>query len=205
MADRYVNGINVTALGQYAEEIQAKPEIRTFTFRARNRWGGGAYSASTIQDFAIGNREDTSRPAPFVIEAGEPFALLGENEGPNATEAALHALATCVGTTLIYHAAAHGVEIEELEVDIEGDLDIRGFVGVTDEVRRGYRQVRITFRVSADAPEEKIREVCTMGQRYSPVFDIVTNRVPVQTMVEINRSGARSDVTYQQDQRREAA
>jgi uncharacterized OsmC-like protein len=206
MADQFVNGINTTALGRYIGELKQEPGIGKYTFRARNRWAGGAHSASTIQDFEVGGKEDTSRPKPFVFDAGEPAVLLGENEGPNATEAALHALSTCVGTTLIYHAAAHGVTINALEVEIEGDLDIRGFIGITDEVRRGYNQVRITFKVSADAPEERIREVCQMGQRYSPVFDIVTNRTPVQASMEITGTGVRKDVTFHEEQqRREAA
>src|SRR5690606_27334095 len=119
---------------------------------------------------------------------------------------ALHALATCVGTTLVYHAAMKDIHLEELELTLEGDLDIRGFLGVTDEVRRGYQQIRIAIRISADAPEEEIRDLCRMGQRFSPVFDIVTNRVPVKaTVVAINGEDTSADVTFPQDERREAA
>ena len=91
----------------------------------------------------------------------------------------LHALAGCSTTSLVYHAAARGIRIEEVETRLEGDLDLHGFLGLSEEIRNGYEAVRVSFRVKADCPDEMLAELVSMGQKYSPVFDIVTNPVPV--------------------------
>ncbi len=183
---RMVNGVDLGRLIAVRHAIEGDPNRARLQFRARTRWAGnGAHCYTTIQDFLVAGEEDTSRPKPFVLNAGEPDVLLGENEGPNATEAALHALASCLNTTFIYHAAAHGVRVEELEIDIEGNLDLRGFLGMAEEVRNGYEDIQVTFKVKADAPEEKVKELCELAQKRAPVFDIVTHAVPVSARVEV--------------------
>ena len=102
----------------------------------------------------------------------------------NPTEFLLHALAGCLTTSLVYHAAAQGIEIEEVESQFEGDLDLRGFLGLSDRVRNGYENIRVTFKITADAPEEKLQELCQLAQKRSPVFDIVSNPVPISVRLE---------------------
>lgn len=206
MADsKMINGIDTGHLGQIIHTVREEPATGKCLFRARHRWGGGDFFVSTIQDFQIGGTEYTARPEPFVIEGGEPEALAGYNSGPNATEAALHALATCLSTTLIYHAAAHGIKIDELQLEIEGDLDLRGFLAISDDVRRGFQNIRVNFTITADHPAEKIREVCEMAQKYSPVFDIVTNRVPVSATYQMKGTDQKTDVSFHKGDQREAA
>jgi uncharacterized OsmC-like protein len=130
------------------------------------------------------HQEDTSRTKPFILDADEPDVLLGEDHGANPVKYVLHALAACVTTALVYHAAAHGIRIDEVEPRLEGDLDLRGFLGISDEVRNGYENIRMTFRVKADVPDDQLEELCQMGPRFSPVFDIITNRVPVSVRLE---------------------
>ena len=94
----------------------------------------------------------------------------------------LHALAACLTTSLVYHAAAQGIQIDEVESRLEGDLDLHGFLGLKDDVRKGYQDIRVSFRIKADATEEQLRELCRM----SPVLDIVSNPVPVSIDLQVS-------------------
>ena len=193
-----LNGVDLTRLADTKHVVEQDPEAGKFRFRARNRWAGGGHCFTTIQDFGVADREDTSRSRAFVLDAGEPDVLLGEDEAPNATEAALYALASCLNTTFIYHAAARGVKIDELHIDLEGMLDLRGFLGISEDVRNGYQGIQVTFRVKADVSDDKVKELCELAQRRSPVFDIVTNKVPVSARVEIMGTGVEADVPLKQ-------
>jgi uncharacterized OsmC-like protein len=96
----------------------------------------------------------------------------------------LHALAACVTTAMVYHAAARGIAIEEVESSIDGDIDLRGFRGIDPKVRNGFQKIRMNFRIKADVPDEQLQELCTIGQQYSPVFDSITHGVPVKIAAE---------------------
>jgi uncharacterized OsmC-like protein len=139
----------------------------------------GAHNRSVIQNFYGAGREDTSRAMPFVLDAGEPAILLGTDTGPNPAEFVLHALAACLTTSLVYVAAARGVRLTEVESTLVGDIDVQGALGLNDEYRNGYEQIRVSSRVKGDAPPEKIQEVIQCAQERSAVFDIVTHAVPV--------------------------
>ena len=97
----------------------------------------------------------------------------------NPVEYLLAALAGCITTGLVYHAAARGIELQEVESTYEGNVDLRGFLGMTDEVRNGYEAINVTFRIKSDAPREQLEELVKIAQQRSPVFDCVTNPVPV--------------------------
>jgi uncharacterized OsmC-like protein len=161
------------------DHIKEQPELARFQFRAHNEWQDGGRSRTTIQSFYGAGQEDTSREEPFVLEGDEPPVLLGQNSAPNAVEAVLHALASCIAVGYVYNAAAQGIQIEKLEADLEGELDLHAFLGLSDEVRPGYENITVTYRVKADAPREKLEELCDYVQRTSPVLDIVRNPVPV--------------------------
>jgi len=173
------NGINVDQLVQTIEAIQGQPEIAKFQFRARTSWEGGGRSRTEIQGFHGALQEDTSREQPFVLIGDEPPVLLGKNAGPNAVEAVLHALASCLTVGFIYNAAARGIEVRSLDFELEGDLDLHAFLGLSKTVRPGYNGIRIRYRVDADAPREQLEELCDYVQSTSPVLDIVRNPVPV--------------------------
>jgi uncharacterized OsmC-like protein len=174
-----VNGVNVDQLVGTVNAIKQDPSLARFTFRASTEWAGGGHSRTTIQSFYGAGSEDASRARPFVMEGDEPPVLLGQNAGPNAVEAVLHALASCLAVGFVYNAAALGIPIEALSFDLEGDLDLRAFLGLTDSVRPGYEGIRLTYRVKADAPRAKLEELCNYVQRTSPVLDIIRNPVPV--------------------------
>lgn len=176
---RIRNGINVDTLFGTLDAIKAQPELATFQFRATNRWLGGAHNRSTIREFFGAGQVDQTRASAFELDAGEPPILLGVNEGPNPAEYLLHALAACLTTSLVYVAAARGVRLDAVESTLEGDMDVRGALGISDEVPNRYQNIRVTFRIKSDAPAEKLAEVVARAQARSAVFDSVSNPVPV--------------------------
>jgi uncharacterized OsmC-like protein len=179
-ATAIVNGVNTEALKQTVEAVKADSKIAKFEFRLSNQWINGGHNRSKIQGFYGAGQEDSTRTKPFVVEADEPPVLLGEDHGANPVEFVLHALASCLTTSMVYHAAARGIQIEELESKLEGDIDLRGFLGLSPDIRKGYQNIRVTMRAKSNATPEQLRELCEM----SPVFDIVRNPVPVTVNVE---------------------
>lgn len=161
------------------QAIEQKSSLATFQFRADNRWIGGGHNRSTIQNFYGAGQYDSIRTKPFVLEADEPPVLLGKDQGANPVEYVLHALAACLTTSLIYHAAARGIRIESVESKLEGDLDLRGFLGLSDKIRRSYYQIRAHLNVKSDASAEKLKELT----KFSPVHDIVSNPMPVSITI----------------------
>lgn len=178
-AKQQINGVDVDQLVETVEAIEDDPSLANFRFRARTEWVDGALSRTQIQDFYGAGQEDTSRSEPLVLEGDEPPVLLGTNQAPNAVEAVLHALASCLSVGFIYNAAAQGIEVESLNLELEGELDLRAFLGLSDEVRPGYEGITVNYRVEADASPEKLDELCDYTQRTSPALDVISNPVPV--------------------------
>ena len=174
------NGVNVTALGDVVEAVKGQPEIAQFQFRAKNRWLGGGHNRSEIKEFYGACQEDSTRTEPFVLDNAEPPVLLGQDQGANPVEYVLHALAGCMTTTMVYHAAARGIAIRSVETELEGDLDLHGFLRLDENVRNGYQNIRVNFKVDSDASAEQLADLA----RISPVFDIVSNPVAVSVNLE---------------------
>jgi uncharacterized OsmC-like protein len=183
ITDQIRNGVDTAQMFGTLDAIKADPSLGRFQFRVANAWHGGAHNRSTIQRFYGAGQEDTSRERPFTIDAGEPAVLLGHDEGPNPVEALLHALAGCLTTSIVYVAAARGVRLTRVESRLEGDMDVRGALGLSGEVRNGFERIRVTFAVEGDAPEEKLREVVARAQARSAVYDMIAHGVP--TSVEL--------------------
>jgi uncharacterized OsmC-like protein len=177
---RIVNGVDVTALSDTMDAIKGNTEIAKFNFRATNKWLGGDKNRTTIKDFSGALGEHRTGIQAFIIDNGEPDVLLGHDEAPNPVEWLLHALVGCVTTTTVYHAAAQGIAIEAIDSQVEGDLDLRGFLGLSPDVRKGYSTVRIRMRVKTKAEPATIKALAGM----SPVFDVVARALPVFVQVE---------------------
>jgi uncharacterized OsmC-like protein len=180
-----VNGVDLDRLVETFEHISADPTLARFQFRAHNEWIDGGHSRSTIKEFYGAGQEDTSRTEPFVVDADEPPVLLGGNQAPNTAEYVLHALAACLSGTLVYHAAARGIVLDDLECSIEGDVDLHGFLGLDETVRPGYQQIRVAFKASGDFDDDELAELASLT-RFSPVRDIVSNPVPVA--IDVSRA-----------------
>lgn len=178
-----VNGVKVDNLFTTIDAIKATPTIAKFKFRIQNKWEGAAHNRSNVNGF-YGAGQEFSRQKPFVLRADEPVVLLGEDSAPNPVEYLLHALAACVTTGMVYHAAARGIQIEEVESSFEGDIDLHGFLGLDPKVRNGYQGIRVNFKLKANVPDEQLQEIVKLGTGRSPVFDSLTNGVPVSVTAE---------------------
>jgi len=183
VTDTIRNGVNTEQLFATLDLIKDQPELAQFQFRVSNRWIEGSHNRSTIKGFYAAGGEDTSRNEEFVIDAGEPAILLGTDTGANPAEHLLHALAGCLTTSIVYVAAARKVQLTCIESTLTGDMDVRGALGVDDEPRNGFQRIGVSFRVTGNAPAEKIREVVERAQKRSAVYDMVTNGVPVAVQV----------------------
>lgn len=175
-----INGVDVTALGATLAAVGNQPELAQFQFRNSNRWMGGSLNRSTIKGFYGAGQEDDTRTSAYEFDADEPPVLLGGDKGANPVEYLLHALAGCMTTTMVYHAASRGIVIEELQSSLEGDIDIRGFTGLSDDVPKGYREIRVDFLAKTAADPETLKALAQM----SPVFNSVAGSVPVTINVE---------------------
>jgi len=178
-----INGVDVDKLFETINAVKNAPVIATFKFRANNQWIKGGHNRTTIKNF-YGTEKDHVHDKPFELDADEPPLLLGEDNGPNPVEYALTALAACVTTSIVYHAAAKGIKINAMESRLEGDIDLRGFLGISKDVPKGYKEIRMFFKIDADAPAEKLQEIVQLGPTYSPVFDTITRAVPVSVKLE---------------------
>src|SRR5918994_6586991 len=167
--EQIVNGVNVSKLFETVGVIKEKPEIAKFNFKAKGKWINGGHNRTTINEF-YGACQTFKRSQPFVFEKDEPPVLLGQDHGANPVEYVFAALDGCLTTSLIYHAAAQGVKIDEVESTLSGDLDLQGFLGMSKKVRNGYEKIRVNFKIKSDAPSEKIKELVDLAQKRSPIF-----------------------------------
>lgn len=175
-----VNGVDTGALKKTVEAICDNPEIAQFQFRARNCLVEGGLNRSEVGAFHGALREHRCGVEPFVLHNDEPPVLLSADRAPNPVEYLLQALLACMTTTTTYKAAAHGIEIDSIRSEIEGDLDLRGMLGLDPEVRPGFQEIRATLRIKTrNGAGEEIREF----YKGSPVYDTVSQPVNVKVQV----------------------
>ena len=173
------NGVDTATLFATLDAIKAQPEIAALPVP-------GAEQVDRRRTQPQHHQGLSTRPAPrtppapqaFELNAGEPAILLGTDTGPNPAEYLLHALAACVTTSLVFAAAARGVRLTSVESTLEGDLDVRGAMGLDDNYRNGFEQIRMTVKIAGDAPAEKLRTIVQRGTDRSVVFDSITQRRP---------------------------
>jgi len=175
-----LNGLDLEAMGATIQALRDQPALARFEWRAGNRWITGGENRSRIQGFYGAGVEDTSRAAPFEFTNGEPPVLLGNNEGANPVEFLLHALAGCVTTTTVLHAAARGIRIERLATELVGQMDLQGFLGLDDSVPAGYQSITIRMHIEADCTDEELDELLEFVHGHSPTCNTVCRPVAVK-------------------------
>jgi uncharacterized OsmC-like protein len=173
--DHIVNGVDTTGVTDLATKISQDENYGKFQFRASNEWISGATSRSNIQGFFAGGKENTDRKEALIVDADQPMFLGGQNTAPNPVEHLLHALDSCLTVTLVYHAAVQGIHLEAVKTFAEGDMNARGFFGISDKVNKGYRQIRVSMQVKSDADVETL----TAFAMYSPVYEVISRSVPI--------------------------
>jgi uncharacterized OsmC-like protein len=177
---KVVNGVNVPAMMETIAAIKDNAAMAKFNFRATNKWLGGDKNRSTIQEFSGALQEHRVDGRPFVYDNGEAEVLLGHDKAPNPAEWMLHALVGCLTTSIAYHAALRCIEIRAIDSEIDGDIDLRGFLGISNKVRKGYSEIRVTMRVATLATRESIEALARM----SPMLDVVSRSAPVKLTIE---------------------
>ena len=172
------HGVDTPNLFATIGAVKAQPELADFRFRARCQWIRGTHSRSTISGFYGAGAEMTHKQ-PYTADADHPAVLCGADEGVTPVEHLLHALASCLTAGIANIAAARGVTLESAESTVEGDIDLRGILGLSDEVRNGYREIRVRFAVKGDAAPEKLRDIVRQSVARSAVYDMLTNGTSV--------------------------
>ena len=173
-----VNGFNQEAIGNTVMAIQGNPEIAKFELRATNTWIGGAHNRSFIQGFYGAGQEDTSRVEPFVYDHDEPPVLLGNNKGANPGEVLLYGLLSCMTTAMVLLAAARGIEVGAVSSRIEGDVDLKGFLGLDANVKKEFTRINVTFDIEGVDEETKMELIALAKQ--SPVYNSLINPIDIQ-------------------------
>jgi len=172
-----VNGVDINKLEGTIAAIQENPKVADFKFRANNKWLDGAHNRTTIKSFYGALQEDSSRTQEFILENDEPDVLLGTDRASNPAENLLHALAGCITTSLVYHAAAKGIHINGIESSYDGYLDLHGFLGLNLDTPRGFQSIDISFKIDGDLTQDQKEEVVKVGCHFSPVYSMVTKAV----------------------------
>jgi len=179
------NGTDVDQLSATIEAVKDDPAVGAFTFRASSRWQDGTYNVGEIGRIIHAGQEDESRDEAFRLEGDEPPVLLGQNRGPNAVELLLQALGFCYAVGYVANAAARGIELTAMEYEVEGDIDVRSFLGL-EGARAGFTEIRARGWVSSpNATTEQLVELCQYVQDTSPVRDCLANPVPVTTSLDV--------------------
>jgi uncharacterized OsmC-like protein len=176
------NGVDTEQLFATLDAVKAQPAAAKFQFRASNRWLDGTHSRTTISEFyGVGQEQQHEHTTTHDVD--HPRVLVGGDHGPTPVEYVLHALAGCLTAGIATVAAARGIHLTELESTVEGDIDLLGILGMSDDVRNGFEQVRVQFRVKGDADDETLRGLVERSRQRSAVYDILTNGVPVDIEV----------------------
>jgi uncharacterized OsmC-like protein len=170
-----INGVDTQGVIELATKIAQDEDYGKFQFRARNQWINGARSRSTIQGFFAGGKENADRKQSLFVDADQPVFLGGQNTAPNPVEHLLHALDSCLTVTLVYHAAVHGIHLEAVTTAAEGDMNARGFFGISDTVDKGYGKIRVNMQVKSEADVETLTKLAM----YSPVYEVISRSVPI--------------------------
>jgi uncharacterized OsmC-like protein len=178
-----MNGVDTPTLFATIGAVKAQPELAKFRFRATNTWVQGTHSRSRIESFeGAGGPQRHARA--FTFDGDHPQVLVGRDEGPTPVEFLLHGLAACLTAGIGNIAAARGVTLYSVESTVEGDIDLRGVLGISDEVRNGYQAIRASFKIRGDASPGKLREIVEQSRSRSAVYDVLTRGVPVELSVD---------------------
>ena len=183
MAETSVNnGVNVEALLAAREALKSAPQAAKFTWRASCKWENGTHSRTKIERFH-GLGEEQKHKTEFSFDADHPEIFASEDLGATPVEYVLVGLASCLTAGVAAVAQNRGIQLRSVEADIEGTMDIQGILGIDGDVRNGYDNVKVTFRIDADASKKDIEALVAQSQKRSAVYDVITN--PVNVTVEV--------------------
>jgi uncharacterized OsmC-like protein len=174
-----LNGVNVQILNTVFESIRNQPEAAKVTFSVKSEWNGGFSVTSASKGFRMGG-QNIERNTEYKAQYDYPNQLSGKGRGPTVCESCMGALAACLTQTIVAHATSSGVQIDSIKINVEGDVDMRGWTGLSNDVRPGAQQFRVNMNIkSNNASKEEINELHEIGRRFPPAFDTLTNGTSV--------------------------
>ena len=176
------NGVNVQALLDAREALKGAPDAAKFTWRASCKWQNGTHSRAHVHSF-FGLGQEQNHKTETSFEADHPEVFASEDKGITPIEYVLVGLASCLTAGVAAVAQNRGIQLRSVESKLEGKMDIRGILGVDSDVRNGYDDIKVTFKIDADAPKREIEAIVAQSQKRSAVYDVITN--PVNVTVEI--------------------
>ena len=180
--DAPINGVDTATLFATMDAVRAQPELARFQFRVDNRWVSGTHNHAVIKAF-YGAGQEHLHERETALDADHPAVLVGNDHGPTPAEYLLHAVGACLMSGLGTIAAARGITLDEVTATIEGDIDLRGILGLDADVRNGFEGIRVVFHVKGAAEAEQLAALVRQSQGRSVVYDVVTNGVPVSVDV----------------------
>ena len=176
------NGVNVDALLAAREVLKGAPQAAKFTWRASCKWKNGTHSETNIQGFhGLGEEQKHKTETSFSADHPEVFA--SEDLGITPVEYLLVGLASCLTAGVAAVAQNRGIQLRSVESKVEGKMDIQGILGIDSDVRNGYDDIKITFKIDADASKKDIEALVAQSQKRSAVYDAITN--PTNVTVEV--------------------
>ncbi len=161
-----LNDVNIGSVASLAAKIQQDPDIAFTKWNAEVYWKGGFRSEAKIRDFAS-------------TKSDEPDQLGGTNTGPNPVEQVLGALGNCLAVGYAANATAAGITINDLTIEVEGDLDLHTFLGLKDG-NAGFRDINVKVKLDSDASPEAIQALHDKVIATSPVGHTLSRAVPVE-------------------------
>lgn len=177
-----VNGVNVQALLEARDALKGAPEAAQFTWRASSKWQNGVHSTTRVQGF-FGLGQEQTHKTESVFEADHPEVFAAEDNGITPIEYLLVGLASCLTAGVASVAENRGIQLRSVEATLEGAHDIRGILGADSDVRNGFKDIKVTFNIDADASRQDIEALVAQSQKRSAVFDALTN--PTDVTVEV--------------------
>ena len=177
------NGVNVAALIAAREALTNAPEAAQFKWRAACEWKNGTHSHSTVESF-YGLGQEQHRKKVFTFDADHPEVFASEDLGATPVEYVLVGLASCLTAGIAAIAQHRNIQLKSITATIEGDMDLQGILGIDDEVRNGFKGIKVTYNIDADASREDIKALVAQSQKRSAVYDIVTNPTNVTVAVK---------------------
>jgi len=176
------NGVNVTALFGAQDALKKAPEAAQFKWRASVKWINGTHSQSTIETF-YGLGGEHKHKKPFQFDADHPEVFAAEDKAATPVEIVLAGLASCLTAGVAAVAQARNVQLRSVSATLEAGMDIRGILGVDEDVRNGFDGIKVTYKIDADASPDDIKAIVAQSQKRSAVYDIITN--PTNVTVEV--------------------
>jgi uncharacterized OsmC-like protein len=179
-----LNGVDTNQFGSLINTLTEKPDVSKVTFFVKTEWNskedsGGFCVRSSINDFQIGD-QSISRGRIYSMVFDFPPQFSGEGKGPTVCEACMSSLGACITQTIVVHATARGINLDSITINLEGNVDLRGFTGISGEVRPGAQGFKADIQIkSTTASKEQINELHEIGKKLSPAFDTLTNGTSV--------------------------